>query len=132
MLLTEAEGIPISAFTTSAQDAEVNTIETLVDIRVTKKRIRYLLYDKAADADWLRDALEMRGTELVTPHRERRRKPSRQDGRKLRRYRSRWKVERTISWLQYERRLLTRHERHAHLFEGFVHLACLKICLRQF
>lgn len=132
MLLTDAEGVPISAFTTSAQDAEVNTIETLVDIRVTKKRIAHLLYDKAADADWLRDALEQRGIELVTPHREGRKKPSRQDGRKLRRYRSRWKVERTISWLQYERRLLTRHERHAHLFEGFVQLACLKICLRQF
>ena len=132
MLLTEAEGVPISAFTTSAQDAEVNTIETLVDIRVTKKRIRHLLYDKAADADWLRDSLELRGTELVTPHRHGRKKPPRQDGRKLRRYRNRWKVERTIIWLQYERRLLTRHERHAHLFGGFVHLACLKICLRQF
>lgn len=132
MLLTDATGIPISAFTTSAQDAEVNTIETLVDIRVTKKRIPYLLYDKAADADWLRDALEQRGVELVTPHREGRKKPSRQDGRKLRRYRRRWKVERTISWLQYDRRLLARHERHAHLFEGFVHWACMKICLRQF
>jgi hypothetical protein len=36
MLLTEAHGIPISALTTSAQVAEVHTIETLVDLRVTK------------------------------------------------------------------------------------------------
>ena len=132
LLLTDGQGIPISAFTTSAQDAEVNTIETLIDVRVTKKRPRQLLYDKAADADWLRDALERRGIEQITPHRNSRRKASRQDGRALRRYRHRWKIERTISWLQYQRRLLVRHERHAHLFEGFVHLACLMICLRWF
>ena len=60
MLMTEAHGIPISAMTTSARDAEVNTIETLVDVRVTKKRPKRLLYDKAADADWLRDALAHR------------------------------------------------------------------------
>jgi transposase len=132
MLMTEAQGIPISAFTTSAQDAEVNTIETLVDLRVTRKRPEYLLYDKAADADWLRDALEQRGIALVTPHRDGRKKPSRQDGRSLRRYRHRWKIERTISWLQYQRRLLVRHERHAHLFEGFFHLACVMLCLKWF
>ena len=68
MLLTDGQGIPISAFTTSAQDAEVNTIETLIDVRVTKKRPRRLLYDKAVDADWLRDALERRGIEQITPH----------------------------------------------------------------
>ena len=56
MLMTEGHGITISAFTTSASDAEVNTIETRVDIRVTKKRPARLLYDKAADADWMRDA----------------------------------------------------------------------------
>jgi transposase len=132
MLLTEAGGVPISAFTTTAQDAEVNTIETLVDTRVTKKRLPYLLYDKAADADWLRDTMEQRGIQLVTPHREGRKRPSRQDGRVLRRYRQRWKIERTISWLQFERRLLVRHEKYAHLFEGFVHWACLKICLSRF
>ncbi len=60
VLMTEAHGIPISAMTTSARDAEVNTIETLVDVRVTKKRPKRLLYDKAADADWLRDALAHR------------------------------------------------------------------------
>ena len=132
MLMTEGHVIPISAFTTSASDAEVNTIETLVDLRVTKKRPARLLYDKAADADWLRDALEDRGIEQVTPHRKGRKKHSRKDGRALRRYLKRWKIERTISWLQYQRRLLVRHERHAHLFQGFLHLACLMLCLKGF
>jgi transposase len=107
-------------------------VETLVNIRVTKKRPARLLYDNAADADWLRDALAGRGIEHVTPHRNGRKKPSRQDGRALRRYLKRWKIERTISWLQYQRRLLVRHERHAHLFEGFLHLACTMLCLNGF
>lgn len=123
---------PSLAFTASAQDAEVNTVETLVDVRVTKKRPERLLYDRAADADWLRDALASRGIEQMTPHRSGRKKPSRQDGRALRRDLKRWKIERTISWLQYQRRLLVRHERHAHLFEGFFHLACLMLCLKGF
>lgn len=132
MLMTDGSGIPVSAFTTTAQDAEVNTIETLVDIQVAGKRPKRLLYDKAADADWLRDALAQRGIEQITPHRNGRKKRSRQDGRSLRRYKHRWKIERTISWLQYQRRLLVRHEFYAHLFEGFVHLACMMVCLNRF
>jgi transposase len=43
------------------------------------------------------------------------------DGRSERRYR----IERTFSWLQNCRRLITRWEYCAELFEGFVHLVCL-------
>ncbi|WP_397568372.1 transposase [Schlesneria sp. T3-172] len=132
MLMTDGNGVPISGFTISAQVAEVNTIETLVDIQVAGQKPERLLYDKAADADWVRDTLQLRGIEQITPHRKGRKKPSRQDGRRLRRYASRWKVERTISWLGYQRRLLVRHEYYPHLFEGFFHLACVMICLNRF
>ena len=132
MLMTDGNGLPVSAFTTSAQIAEVNTIETLVEIQVAGKRPERLLYDKTADADWLRDALERRGIEQVTPHRKSRKKASRQDGRSLRRYAKRWKIERTISWLGYQRKILVRHEYYAHLFEGLFHLACMMICLNRF
>jgi transposase len=107
-------------------------VETLVNFRVTKKRPARLLSDKAADADWLRDVLASRGIEQVTPNRKGQKKPSRQDGRALRRYLKRWKIEGTISWLQYQRRLLVQHEIHAHLFEGFLHLACMMRCLKGF
>ncbi len=91
-----------------------------------------LLYDKAADADWLRASLEARGIELICPHRENRTKPPLQDGRSLRRYRRRWVIERTISWLHNCRRLITRWEWYPELFEGFVHLACLYTILKGF
>lgn len=132
MILGENHGIPISAFTTTAQVSEVHTIETLVEIRTIDNCPERLLYDKAADADWLRDALARRGIDQITPHRKNRKKPSKQDGRKLRRYKNRWKIERTISWLGNYARLLVRKEYHAHLFEGFLHWACMILCLKWF
>ena len=98
-LMVDGEGIPLSAFTTSATTSEVHAIETLVDERVCDKAPQRLLYDKAADADWLRDALDVRDIAPICPHRRSRTKPATQDGRALRRYGRRYKVERTVSWL---------------------------------
>ena len=92
----------------------------------------YVVADRGYDADWLRDALEERGMELVCPHRRGRKRPSRQDGRTLRRYKRRWIVERTFAWLGNFRRLLVRHERYINMFRAFVHVACILIALRQF
>jgi transposase len=55
-----------------------------------------------------------------------------QDGRKLRRYRRRWIVERTNAWLQNFRRILVRHEHRLDLYTAFVHVACMLIVLRRF
>ena len=54
-----------------------------------------------------------------------------QDGRKLRRYRRRWKVERLFAWMHNFRRLVTRWEYHIENFLGFVHLACLHMMLKH-
>jgi transposase len=132
MILTDGHGLPLAASIASASPAEVTLIEPLLDQRLLRRRPPRLIYDKAADSDPLRDRLRKRGTELICPHRKRRRKPATQDGRKLRRYRRRWKIERSIGWLQNFRRLVTRYEYYAHLFHGFVKLACMFIVLRQF
>ena len=132
MLMVDGEGLPLSAFTLSANEAEVNAIETLVDVRACRRTPERVLYDKAADADWLRDSLGTRGIELITPHRRNRVRPALQDGRSLRRFKRRYKVERSISWLFNNRRLITRWEFYPELFEGFVHLACLYTVLRRF
>lgn len=124
----------------SASPHEVTLIETtLANVRVPrqgpgrpKNKPKRLVYDLAGDSDPLRDRLAERGIELICPHRENRTKPKRQDGRKLRRYRRRWKVERTFSWLGNFRRLLVRHDRHIRIYSAFFHLACIIITLRQF
>jgi len=54
-----------------------------------------LIADRGYDSDPLRKRLVERGIELIAPHRWNRSKPVTQDGRALRRYRRRWKVERT-------------------------------------
>jgi transposase len=132
MVLTDAEGLPLGADTASASPHEVKLIEPLLEKRVLRQKPRRLIYDEAADSDPLRERLKRRGIELVCRHRRNRVKPPTQDGRKLRRFRRRWKVERSISWLQNFRRLITRFEYHAHLFHGFVQLACLIVVLGRF
>ena len=132
MLLVDDRGLPRSVMTLPANIAEVNTIETLIDVRVSGPRPTRLLYDRAADADWLRQSLARQGTELICPHRRGRKRAPTQDGRALRRYRHRWVIERTFAWMFNFRRLIARHEYYAHIFEGFVTLACLLIILRGF
>jgi transposase len=74
--------------------------------------------------------LKARGIELVCPHRKSRPKPPTQDGRALRRYRKRWKVERAFAWLGNFRRLVVRYERHLLMYQAFFRIACLLITLR--
>lgn len=100
MVLTDGHGIPLAATIASVSPAEVTLIETLLDQRVLRWPAERLIYDWAADNKPLRSRLAPRGIELITPHRRRRRNPMTQYGRKLRRYRRRWKIERSIGWLQ--------------------------------
>jgi transposase len=132
MLMVDGEGTPLSAFITDAATSEVQSIEPLVDERLTRRKPKRLLYDKAADADWLRESLAVRGILLICPHRENRTRPPANDGRTLRRYKRRYKVERSISWLHNFRRLITRWEYYPELFQSFVHLACLLTILKGF
>jgi transposase len=89
--------------------------------------------DKAYDSDRLDDKiLSEYGTEVVAPHRRGRRVENKtQDGRVLRRYKKRWKVERFFAWLNNYRRVVVRWEYHVENYLGFLHLACLVILLRH-
>jgi transposase len=91
-----------------------------------------LVCDKSYDSDGLRERLWFeRDIELVCPHRRNRRRAPLQDRRKLRRYKRRWKVERTFAWLGNFRRLVVRYERSLKMYRAFFHVACLVITLRQ-
>ena len=107
--------------------------ESKLQTRWIKALPELIVGDKAYDSDPLDTQLrEKYGTELVAPHKANRVKAATQDGRSLRRYKRRWKVERLFAWLQNSRRLVTRYERHAANFAGFLHLACAMILLRAF
>jgi len=139
MVVVDGQGIPLGAQLASASPAEVSLAEsTLGQVKVPRwgrgrprSKPRRVIADRAYDSDPLRERLQRRGIELLVPHRKRRRRWWRPDGRKLRRHRRRWKIERTFSWLQNFRRLLVRHDRLITVYRGFFHLACLMITLRH-
>jgi transposase len=132
MLLVDGRGTPLGVDIASASPAEVKLIEPLLNKRTVRKRPQRLIYDKAADSDPLRKRLAKRCIELICPHRCSRTIPATQDGRALRRYKRRWKIERSISWLFNYRRLVVRYERHSLLFLGLLELACAFTILKRF
>lgn len=139
MVVVDGQGVPLGVHLDAASPAEVTLLEpTLATIAVPRagpgrprQKPERLIADKAYDSDPLRQRLARRGIELIVPHRRNRKKPRTQDGRKLRRYRRRWKVERTFSWFGNFRRLVVRWERHLTMYRAFFHLACLLITLNR-
>ena len=96
-----------------------------------KQKPTRLIADRGYDSHELWQRLGQRGIDLIVPHRCNRRYRF-QDGRKLRRYRRRWIIERTISWLLSFRRLTVRYEHRLDVYHAFVVLACIVITLRRF
>jgi transposase len=140
MVVVDGEGVPLGKQLYSASPNEVRLAEeTLASIRVTRRhragrpreKAQRVIADRAYDSDPLSERLAARGIELIAPHRWNRRKPRTQDGRMLRRYRRRWKVERTLAWLGNFRRLVVRYDRSITVYEAFFHIACFMITLRR-
>lgn len=50
----------------------------------------------------------------------------------MRRYRRRWKVERTFAWLGNFRRLVVRWDRSLTIYRAFFYIACLIIALSSY
>ena len=130
MVVADFNGFPLAAHTTSAAPHEVTLVGDTLSSRFTHEQPRRLIGDRAYDSDPLDAALAAEGIELIAPHKSNRVKPATQDGRALRRYCRRWKVERLNAWLQNFRRIATRFDYHAENYLGFVHLGCIKILLR--
>lgn len=140
MVVVDGEGVPLGKQLYSASPSEVRLAEeTLASVRVSRRhrggrsrqKPKRVIADRAYDSDPLRERLAARGIELIVPHRGNRSKPRTQDGRVLRRYRHRWKIERTIAWLGNFRRLVVRYDRSDTIYEAFFHIACFMITLRR-
>jgi transposase len=108
----------------------VKLVEVTLEDRIVADVPERLIGDKAYDSDRLDERLmEQYGTELIAPNKRNRNIPT-QDGRALRRYKRRWKIERLFAWLFNFRRLVVRYEYHAENFQGLIHLAAAVILLR--
>ncbi len=139
-MLTEGDGLPLAVAVTGANVHELKVALPVVDrVRVARRRGRAkqrpttLAADRGYDSRALRQALLRRGIQpsipqRVWPGRRRRRgRPPKVHAAS----RQRWKVERTHAWLDNWRRLVTRYERHDHVYLAFLIIACLMICSRR-
>ena len=132
MGLTDAFGLPIAINATSARPHEVTLVETTLDACFLEHVPEKVIGDRAYDSDTLDQRLaEERGVDLIAPHKGNRRKPVTQDGRALRRFRKRWKVERLFAWLHNNRCLVVRYEYHLKNFLAMIQLGCIVILKRR-
>ena len=132
MIMVDARGLPIAVNTGSASPHESTLVAPLFDFMASVDFPEKLIGDKAYDSDRLDEELAAMNVEMISPHRSSRKPENKtQDGRKLRRYKRRWTVERTIAWLQNYRRLCIRWEKSTIMFQGFVHLTCSILLLKE-
>jgi transposase len=139
MVVVDGQGIPLGNHLDSASPSEVKLVDqTLAAVSVPRKgrgrprkNPKRLIADKGYDSDGLREHLSRRGIELICPYRSNNKERKYHDGRKIRRYKRRWKVERTFAWLGNSRRLIVRQDRDIVVYSAFFHVACLLITLRR-
>ena len=132
MAVADSAGLPIAISVSSASPHEVTLVTETLDNRFIPEPPEKLIGDRAYDSDPLDKKLAAEGIEMIAPHRRNRKKAKTQDGRKLRRYKRRWKVERLFAWLGNFRRLLVRYEHKLDNFKAFVKLGCIIILLRRY
>jgi transposase len=137
MVVVDGQGVPVGGQVTTASTAEVKlaqpTLDTIgvVDSDGRPQRPLRLIVDLGYDSDPLREELLAADILMICPHRSNRKAPQFNDGRHLRRYRKRWKVERSIAWLGNYRRLTVRYDRRLESYRAFFHIACALITLRS-
>jgi transposase len=101
MVLVDGRGLPRGVRLESASPGEATlAVATLGEVRVPREKGRprqkpkRVIADRAYDSDPLRERLKKRGIELIVPYRSNKLRRY-EDGRKLRRYKRRWIIERT-------------------------------------
>lgn len=132
-IVTEAEGLPIGMAAAAANVSEQKLlVPALNDVPIAIEPDTPVVADKGHDSDPLRDELEENGYKPVIPHRNNRVKPSRNDGRHLRRYRHRWRIERTNSWVHSYRGVAVRWCHYLFMYLGLVYVAFIHMALKRF
>jgi len=132
-VLTEAAGVPIGVAIDGANRNDFKMVEaTLESIPVerpepTRRRPQGLCLDKGYDYDEVRDLVREFGYMAhIRARGEEAQALKREAGFKARR----WVVERTHSWMNRFRRILTRWEKKAANYLALLHLVCAVITYR--
>lgn len=121
-LMTDGNGLPLALVVAGANTHDIKLVADTLDALQTGrpgKRLR-LCMDKGYEAEWLGSYLKSRRYE---PHIQSRKDES--EAIKNTDFKThRWVVERTHSWMNCFRRVLTRWEKKVENYEAMLHLAC--------
>ena len=129
------EGLPLSVRLASGNVHDLPlALPTLEAIRVGRRtRPGMVLADKGYDSCQFRRALRQKGIKVNVPERQyrKRRKRGRPPKYDPELGKTRYTVERTNAWLKSFKRIHFRFDRTLVMFEAWVLLACVVICLRR-
>jgi putative transposase len=132
--LTEAQGIPIAQEITGANRHDMKQLAALLDGTVVEPAPAappHLALDRGYDYQDCRDEAVARGYTPHIPPKASAARPLPPPGHPDRHPPRRWVVEVAHSWFNRFRRLLTRTEKQASHYRGFLHLAALLIIYRK-
>src|SRR5215470_1336159 len=128
MAISDGHGLPLAVHVASASPHETKLVVPTIERRFLAETPQRLIGDRAYDSDPVDTQIcERFGVQLIAPHTSMRSRKATQDGRVLRRYRRRWKIERLFAWLHNFRRVVIRWEYYPENFLGMVQLACVVI-----
>jgi IS5 family transposase len=131
-IVVDASGLPLGLAVAAADVSEQKLLmPALEDVPVEVPPHTPIVADKGHDSNALRDEIEEAGCIPVIPHRKNRVKPSRNDGRRLRRYKHRWLIERTNAWLHCYRGLAVRWAYYTFMYVGMAYLAFIHMALQR-
>jgi IS5 family transposase len=132
-IVVEATGLPLGLAVAAANVSEQELLlPALKDVPFEMPLGTPVIADKGYDSDPLRDDLKEAGLEPIIPHRHNRVRPSRNDGRRLRRYSHRWLIERTNAWIHCYRALAVRWAYYTFMYVGLVYLGFIHMALKRF
>ena len=132
-LLTEASGIPIGLAVDGVNRHDCKMVEATIESipverpKPTKRKDQGMCLDKGYDSGEVKDLVKEFGyTAHICSRGEEAQSIKREAGFKARR----WVVERTHSWMNRFRRILTRWEKKPENYLALLHLVCAVITFR--
>lgn len=135
VMVTEKEGLPLTNAITKGNRHDMTLAQKVMNkIKIgAKRRVKQLNGDKGFDGKAFRQSLRRKGIVSNIPERQfkNRRKLGRKPNYNPAVAKFRAVVERTFAWLKYFRKLRYRWERTKKMFQAFVDLGCLLICLKR-
>jgi putative transposase len=146
-ILTDKNGIPLSAIVTSASTHDIKAVTEVIDNAIVKRsspsrkrglprkrKLQHLCLDKAYSSKTAKQEIISRGYVPHLPYKRKRGEAKAETQKMSNRKKHparRWVVERTNSWHNRFRKLFTRYEKKAENYLGLVQLSCSIIIYRK-